>query len=360
MKILALVPAIFNTTPGQRFRIEKWVEHLKTSGIEVTFSPFENRKLREVLYKPGFVLTKGILVFQAFLKKILEIPKWRQFDAVYIYREAAYVGPPFLEWIIFMMGIPIIYDFDDAIWLQDASSKNRNWNWLRCSWKTAWICRISAAVIVGNAYLADYAKKYNQKVHIVPTVIDTHYHTPRKFPTIDKNHTVIIGWTGSLTTLPYLQQVHHVLQILKQRYAIVFHVIGADHYSIKDVPTVAKPWNAETEIKELQAFDIGIMPLTDDCWSQGKCGFKILQYMATGIPAVASDVGMNKKIIQEGVNGYLVSSENQWIEKLSKLIEDAALRKQMGAEGRRMIEETFSLVQWLPAISNILKDAAKK
>ena len=197
-------------------------------------------------------------------------------------------------------------------------------------------------VFVGNTFLADYAKKYNNNVKVVPTTIDTDYYTPKKL-NHNKNK-ICIGWTGSLTTIKHLNTALPVLKALKDKYQeqIYFKLIA-------DVPLINNlvefkfcKWSKNQEVEDLSEIDIGIMPLPNDEWSKGKCGFKGLQYMALGIPAVMSPVGVNTEIIQDEVNGFLADKEDEWITKLSKLIESAHLREQLGEAGRKTVLERYS------------------
>jgi len=359
VRILALVPAIYGVSPGQRFRIEQWEGPLRSRGIEIVYAHFEDKKLREILYKKGHQLEKAFRILLAFFRRLFRLPSFRRFDAVYLYREAALAGPAIIESLLRWMGVPIIYDFDDAIWLPAEGSANKAWNWVRFPQKTATICKLSTHVIVGNDHLAEYARKYNPDVTVIPSVIDTQYHTVREEKEKGPGEPVVIGWTGSYSTLPYLDAAHTAFQRLAQEYSIRLHVIGAAGYSIKDVDVVSEAWKPETEIPALHQFDIGVMPLPDNEWARGKCGFKILQYMACGIPAVASPVGVNSGIIEDGVTGYLVAAEGDWVEKLSILIKDRALRERMGAAGRKRIEERYSVAGWIDKIAGVMKSATK-
>ena len=187
--------------------------------------------------------------------------------------------------------------------------------------KTDRIIRVANTVIAGNQYLADYAQHYNHNVKVIPTTIDTSYHFPEK----TKNTKICIGWTGTMTTIPHFEELIPVLEKLKEKYQdiIYFKLIVNQDYKVDSLNLQSTIWNKETEIEQIQEIDIGIMPLPENEWAEGKCGFKGLQYMSLEIPTIMFPLGVNKEIIEEGLNGYLASSENEWIEKLSLLIDNS-------------------------------------
>lgn len=202
-------------------------------------------------------------------------------------------------------------------------------------------------VFAGNAYLASFAKRYHLNVKIVPTTLDTERYQVRDYANSD-NSPVCIGWTGSFTTLKHLEQAVPFLTELFRKYGnkLRFKMIADMPSAIDQFPLEFCKWSKEKEVEDLMDIDIGIMPLPDDDWARGKCGFKGLQYMAVGIPSVMSPVGVNTEIINDGVNGFLASGSNEWIQKLSLLIESAELRKKVGAEGRKTVVERFSYEAW--------------
>lgn len=228
---------------------------------------------------------------------------------------------------------------------------------MKCFGKAATICRLSAQVIVGNRYLAGYARRHNENVTVVPSTIDTGIYAPRHDGR-DDGRVVSIGWTGSHSTVQHLDTLRGALTRLKQHCEFRLRVIGAPSYRLDGVETIAQPWCAESEVRDLHNFDIGIMPLPDDNWNRGKCGMKLLQYMGAGVPAVGSPVGMNAEIIRDGVNGFLASTEEEWVEKLSALVRDHRLRRSLGEVGRQTVEERYSTRVWAPKVGEILESAA--
>ena len=292
----------------------------------------------------------------ASLKRLLDVCRPPAYDVIFIQREAFPYGPAVLERMILLWRKPIVFDFDDAIFLPPANPPNRRLAFLKCPSKTRQIIKRSHAVIAGNEVLKKYAIQFNSNVFVLPTPVDTEEITPRrKTTTSDK---VVIGWTGSPSTVHYLEALDNVFRVVSKRYPVQLQVYGGA-YSCEgvDVRSTEK-WSREGELDALSGFDMGLMPLTNDEWTRGKCGFKLLEYMAAGIPAIASPVGANEEIIQNGRNGFLASSEEQWIERIEALLDNQPLRQQMGEEGRRIAESEYSVRVMAPRLVKILKEVA--
>lgn len=258
----------------------------------------------------------------------------------------------------------IVFDFDDAIWINDTSEGNANLNWLKKPSKTSSIIKIADLILAGNTYLANYAKSFNPRIEIMPTTIDTNYHKRKN--EIKEKSTICIGWTGTSTTLKHFETIIPALKIIKSKYGdkILFKIIVNFPYNLLELNIKATKWSLENEINDLQEIDIGIMPLPNDEWSKGKCGFKGLQYMALEIPTIMSPVGVNSEIIINGENGFLASTEEEWIEKLSLLIEDENLRLLLGKNGRKTVEEKYSVnafkKQYVQYFENLLEIKGKE
>jgi glycosyltransferase involved in cell wall biosynthesis len=258
------------------------------------------------------------------------------------------------------LGVPMIFDFDDSIWLQDVSDANRLLGWLKNPAKTSKIISLCHTVIAGNQYLCDYASPHNSNTLIIPTTIDTQQYIKKPRSAEYANSVVTIGWSGSITTLKHFKTSVDVLKTLKKKYGnmISIKVIGDGDYAHQELGIAGQWWRAETELEDLSEFDIGIMPLPDDLWSRGKCGLKGLQYMALEIPTVMSPVGVNSDIIQDGTNGFLASGHDQWVEKISLLVESSQLRQKLGAAGRQTVIDHYSVEankkKWLSAFENVI------
>ena len=353
MRLLAIVPSIHDTNPSQRFRIEQWEPLLRARGVEITFKPFETKELNAVLYKQGRMAEKLRLVMKSLSRRFSEVRAARRYDAVYVLREAALLGPPLFERWIARTGVPFIFDFDDAVFVPYVSPSNGYLSYLKFPGKTRSICRLAAHVMAGNEYLADYAREVNDRVTIVPTTIDTEKYTVE--PKATENEMPVIGWSGSYSTAQHLATLRGALQRLARQERFLLRVIGAPGFKIEDVNIEALPWRPDTEVAELRTFDIGVMPLPDDQWSRGKCGLKALQYMALGVPTVCSPVGVNTEIIQDDENGLIASTEDEWVEKLTRLLRSAELRRRLGLAGRATVEASYSAEVQAPRVFQIIE-----
>jgi glycosyltransferase involved in cell wall biosynthesis len=358
MNVLILAPAPYDTAPGQRFRIEQWMGRLQADGMHFSFVPFADPALQRALYQPGHHVQKAALMLRAFARRLALATRAQRYDLVYLPREAAMIGPAIIERLIALVGTPIVYDFDDPIWLPYQSPTNRFFARLRCPGKTAAICRLATRVIVGNRLLAEWAGQHASHVEVVPTTIDLDRYPPR--PVHRASPCLTLGWTGSHSTLPFLDQLRGVLARLARRYEFRLLVVSHTEEHAADrfpVPFVAKRWNAATEAADLHDIDIGLAPFPETGWTPWRCHGKVLQYMALGTACVASRIGILPEYIADGATGYLAESEEEWEEKLSRLIEDAALRQRLGWAGRRHVEQHYSADLWAPRVRAILEAA---
>jgi glycosyltransferase involved in cell wall biosynthesis len=333
-------------SPSQRFRFEQYFESLQQANITFYTQSFWDQETWSVLYKPGHVAKKLGGFIKGFVRRFKALVLAPRFDLVFVHRECAPLGPPVFEWILAkVLGKKIIYDFDDAIWLANTSSENKMASLLKWHGKVSAICRWSYRVSCGNDYLAGFARQFNNNVVVNPTTLDTeHLHNPGLYTKHKKNDRIVIGWTGTHSTLKYLDPLVPVLERLEKKYLhrVEFLVIANKAPDIALSHLTFLPWRKETEIQDLLRMDIGIMPLTDDIWAKGKCGFKALQYMALSLPSVVSPVGINSIIVDNTV-GYLASTDEEWEEKLECLIEDTALRNRLGQQARQRVVDHYSV-----------------
>jgi len=353
MRVLAIVPNLYDTSPGQRFRIEQWEPLLRERGVEITYAPFLDDELSSVLYQSGNNAKKLALVTRGFGRRLMLTRSIRKFDVIYIFREAALFGPPIFEGIIRMQKVPFIFDFDDAIFVSYRSPSNGYLSYLKFAAKTKGICRSASHVMVGNPYLAEYSRQYNPNVTIVPTTIDLQKYQVRTRGADDRP--IVIGWTGSFSTVQHLDTLRGALRKLAHRERFRLRVIGTPKYDLDGVKVDAMDWRAATEVDDLRPCDIGIMPLPDDAWSKGKCGLKALQFMALGTPTICSPVGVNTDIIRDGENGFIADHEAEWVEKLVALIRSRDLRERIGRAGRATVEQRYSSSVQAPRVFEILK-----
>ena len=352
MRILALSPSLYDTSPGQRFRMEQWSPLLAEWGIEVDFHSFECAALNSVLYQSGNLRQKMRLVARAFARRRDLLRSVCDYDAVYVFREAALLGPPVFERQIHRRGVPLVFDFDDAVFVPYRSPSNGYLSYLKFPAKTRTICQLASHVMAGNSYLADYARRVNDCVTVVPTTIDTDKYTvesrhPSAFP--------VIGWSGSYSTVQHLDTLRGALTRLAKEERFRLRVIGTPNYALAGVAVDSLAWQSHREVEDLRAIDIGIMPLPDDPWSRGKCGLKALQYMALGIPTVCSPVGVNTEIITDGENGLIAATEDEWVAKLKQLLRSAEMRRRLGLAGRATVESRYSAATQAPRVRDIFE-----
>lgn len=345
-RIFFLVPYPVHLAPSQRFRFEQYFPVLIKYGYDFRVASFLNEENWRLFYGQTSPGTKAATLLRGIWNRFMCLGSILQYDCVFIHREAMPLGPPILEWIIAkILRKKIIYDFDDAIWLTDRPDESFLMRIGKCRSKVRAICRWSNKVSCGNDYLAMYAARFNRDVICNPTVVDTDgYHNPERFDQKKGGKAITIGWTGSHSTLKYLKIAAGALKRIVARHPNVQIVIIADRppENMSDTPFTFIAWNRETEIQDLLQIDIGIMPLPDDQWAQGKCSFKAIQYMALGIPPVVSAVGLNRNLIDDGVNGFFADGVDEWFESLDLLIRDNALRKSMGEKARTRIVNQYS------------------
>lgn len=354
ISVCALVPYPLDTTPSQRYRIEQWLPYLKAQGISVDLIPFVDERLLRVLYEPGQHVAKAVLCARAFVRRLSQMTAIHRYDAIYVHRTACLAGPAVLEKLLSLFRQPVIFDFDDAIFLLHTTEANRRYGWLKFPSKTATICRLSTHVVVGNSYLADYACRYNPWVTVIPSSVDTEHYQP-----VEHNRSrdrVVVGWMGSSTSQTHLEMFAPVLRDLFVRRDIELRIVSDREPHLPGIPYVWHSWSAKSEISELAYFDIGIMPLPDDKWARGKCAMKVLLYMSMAAPVVCSAVGTNCEVIQHGENGFLASTPREWLTHLEALIDDASLRKRLGMAGRQTIEDRYSAHRCGTAFASVIRE----
>lgn len=342
-KVLVISDHRMYRSPSQRYRYEQYISYLEQNGFSFTFSPIINEKDDKVFYSKGKVLAKAFITLKSLFIRFKDVMRYNNFDIIFIQREALFIGSTFFERKAFHSKAKVIFDFDDSIWLMDTSPENKKYEFLKNPDKTKTNIKNAHLVIAGNAYLANYAIQFNPNTLIIPTTVDCNFHKP--LPDLRGKNTVVIGWSGSISTVKHFEAFVPTLIKLKKKFGskISFKLLGEPHYSNTELELKGDKWSAETEVQELNKMDIGIMPLPDDKWANGKCGLKGLTYMACGVATVMSPVGVNKEIISNGMNGFLAATEEEWLNYLSQLIEDKDLRIKLGEAGRQTVIEKYSV-----------------
>ncbi|MBN1793573.1 MAG: glycosyltransferase [Candidatus Omnitrophica bacterium] len=354
IKVLCIVPY---STEGasNRYRIEQYLPFLRERGIECTLSAFVSRRFFSILYKEGNAPRKLWYFLKGVIRRIYDVLRVHAYDVVIIHREACPFGPPVFERLLSFFKKPIIYDFDDAIYLPNYDPANRLYSFFKYPAKTRKIIRLSSHVIVANHFLKRFAEQHSPRVTVIPTCVDTERYARRGGEA--KGKKPVIGWVGSKTTAPYLTLLYPVLQRLARECDFIFRVVGASAPIVIPGVTVENiPWSLESEWAYFSSLDIGVYPLINDEWARGKAAFKAILYMCAGIPVVASGVGMNAEVVKDGENGFLASSADEWYEKLLRLVQDESLRRRFAERGRDTVERRFSLAVNAPLFADIIRN----
>lgn len=340
MKILFFVPYP-SEGASNRYRIEQYLPYLDRQKIKYTLRPFWSRRGFSVLYKNGFYFRKFWYFLLGSVFRLLDLLRVFSHDVIFVHRETYPIFGALFESLIAFIGKPIIFDFDDALFLPVNSDSNSFIAHFRAPKRIERVIKISSQVIAGNRYLGDFAEKFNRNISIIPTPIDTDKFFPAKRK---RENGLVIGWIGSITTSDFLLPLDGIFgELLQEHSRLLIKIVGGRHEGSPVERMFFKPWSLAEEHKDLESFDIGIMPMPDNEWTRGKCGFKAIMYMSMGIPCICSPVGMNKQIIRDGVNGLFASDASDWKEKLGILIRDPDLRRKIGENGRRTVEERYSL-----------------
>lgn len=342
VNILILAPAPVGISPSQRFRFEHYIQIPNEHKLVFTVKPFFSAKTWSILHKKNFYIQKGTGVIGGLLNRFFLMFTLFKYSYVFIHREAAPIGPPIFEWIIAKLWRKkIIYDFDDSIWVSDASAANPGMEKLKCTWKVERICKMSHIISAGNEYLRQYGLQYCKDSRLIPTVVDTEGHHNQIKNQADEPLT--IGWTGTFTNFQNLQKITGIIHKLAQNYKFEFLIIADKDPQFTNVQYRFIKWNLQTEIADLKRMHIGIMPLANTMAEKGKCGFKAIQYQSLGIPAVVSPIDPNTRIVLNNKGGYWADNEAEWYQRLETLLNNTVLRTEMGIYARNHIEENYSV-----------------
>lgn len=355
-RVLVIAPYPLGTAPSQRYRFEQYVAPLARAGIELDVRPLLDARTAAVLYRRGFLARKTLALLRGAAGRLRDLLAARRHDLVFLHRESFPLGFPLFERALAASGVPYLFDFDDAIYLPNASPANRFLRGFKMGPRLASSVRGAAVVVAGNEHLARWASALSSRVRVIPTTIDLARYAPRPDDDDGRPEPLCLGWTGSATTLAHLEPLAPVLAALQRSHGVRVRLVGDAAFRLPGVATEAVPWRAETEREDLLPIDIGLMPLPDDDWARGKCGLKALQYMALGIPAVLSPVGTNVAIAAGGA-ARLAGGDAEWLAVLAELIESAAERCRQGEAGRARVVERYSVEANLPLYVAAIREA---
>jgi len=346
------VPYPGYSAPSQRFRVEQYLPYLAPHIFNYGIFSFLDSKTWGIFYEKGHSLRKIFGTIKGYIRRIGHLIKSYNADYIFILREATPVGPPIFEWLLSkIFRKKIIYDFDDAIWLPGGEKISWLKKLLKATWKIKYIIKWAYKVSAGNNFLGDYARQYNSSVFLVPTVVDTKYGHNRQRDQLEGSR-IIVGWTGTHSTLHNLELIEGVVPELKKEIDFDFLVIS-NKPPKWDFDFIYKQWDLKSEQDDLLKMHIGIMPLKKGPWFEGKCGFKLIQYQACGIPTIASPVGVNSLVCLQNETGFIADSKATWKECLEKLIFDSQLRSKMGEAAKEHVEKNYSLDSLFPAFVSL-------
>ena len=353
MKVLAL-PRYGALGASSRLRTQQYLPLLRSMGMEVQVEPLLDDAYLQKLYAGA--PTDWSAVLRSFLRRLSRLGGGRRFDLLWFEKELFPYLPAWFERGLTALSPPYVVDFDDAIFHNYDLSGNPYKRLL--GGKIDRIMRGAALVLCGNEYLADHARRAGAgSIALLPTVVDL-----SRYPVAERGEAargLTVGWIGSPATVKYLDIVVPVLQSMARRLPLQLRVIGADFVS-PGLDVDCRPWSEASEAVEIGLCDVGIMPLQDLPWERGKCGYKLIQYMACGLPVIASPVGVNSEIVVPEHNGFLAGGREQWRQALERLEESPELRRKMGRAGRAKVERDYSLAATAPRLAALLEGAARR
>ena len=333
---------------SSRVRSFQYLPYLDKNGLNVDVEPLFSDEYLAALYSGN---SRWKMIVRGYLHRLRILVSIQKYDLIWLEKEIFPFFPAVFERFFNLLGVPYVVDYDDAIFHR----YDQHHSWLirvLLGRKIDAVMRHASLVITGNAYLAERARSAGaRRVEIVPTVVDldrySHLHD-------HQNHTLVVGWIGTPSTSFYLLALKPVFESLKDKFDVRFVAVGALEKDLSGVPVEAWSWSEETEVQSIQMFDIGIMPLMDTPWERGKCGYKLIQYMACGLPVVASLVGVNGEIIKHGDNGFLAHDLHEWEQALCHLLSDQGLRRRMGSKGRERVKSWYSLQMQAPRLKKMM------
>ena len=344
-RILILCPSPYDTVATQRLKYEQYLDKLEDEGYSFTISSFQTNRFWKIIYKPGRTFEKIFWTCVGYLRRTWDLLRSPFYDGIFVNLWVTPLGFPFYERLVFLFNKNVIYDIDDMLFIntKDPRSKTSLLQRLKGRKKPIVMMKHSKYVIACTPKLEEIAREMNGYKKAID--ISSSFDTKRFLPVSEylQHDITTIGWTGTHSTIPFLEMLQPVLEEVSRQRKIRLLVIANKEYKMKNVPTDYLPWKKETEVQDLHHFEIGLYPIPANEWSLGKSSLKALTYMAIAIPVVATAYGTNFRVIQNGVQGFLVSNEKEWVASLLQLIDNIQLRREMGLAGRKRVEEQFSV-----------------
>jgi len=344
--MLVLCPYPIGVAAGQRLKFEQYYDDWREAGWDISASPYMDLDLWSAAHQPGHLWTKLLGSLKGLIRRVGDLARIRRYDLIYCFMYVTPVGTSLFERLTRMLAKKLVFDLEDNV-LIGQTLKGRLPNpllrLLKGSGKAKFLVRRADHVITSSPFLNDHCLQLNEKRAC--TYISSSVDTDRFVPVnrYSNEATPVIGWTGTFSSSVYLDLLRPVFQELARRRAFRLRVIGNFDYALQGVDLEAVRWTAEREVEDLQAIDIGVYPLPVEDWVTGKSGLKAIQYMAFGIPCVATEVGTTPMLIRDGENGLLVRTPDEWLSALERLLDDSDLRRRLGEQARRDAVDHYSL-----------------
>jgi glycosyltransferase involved in cell wall biosynthesis len=339
---------------SSRVRTLQYIPFLESKNWKIDISPLFSNEYLQALYSGQ---PRGRYVLAGYWKRIQTLFNVKQYDLVWIEKEVFPFMPALTERLLTISGVPYVVDFDDALFHRYDQHHNSIVR-LFLGRKIDVVMKHAELVIAGNKYLANRAISAGaNQVKIIPTVVDVSRYDVSM---VDKKPPLVVGWVGTPSTSRYLSIIKPIFESLKKKFDVSFVAVGGDSKKLQGMCVDVLPWTEKTEVHSIQSFDIGIMPLEDSPWEHGKCGYKLIQYMACGLPVVASPVGVNKEIVKQGINGFLAQNIAEWEQALFQLLSDPVLRCKMGKEGKDLVKNHYSLEVQAPRLETLFRGMINK
>lgn len=343
-KLIVICPHPENVAPGQRLKYEQYFSSWRENGFRVVVDAFMSKRFWDIVYQKGYIPEKMFWTIYGYIKRLITLVKIPFYDVTYVFLWGTPFGSSLYERLIKFLSRKLVYDIDDMVFLGHSSDANKFWQSFKGKSKMLYLMKCSDHVITCTPKLDEFVRQYNQNTTDISSTVDTESrYIPRN--NYKNNQRITIGWSGSHSTSKYLYLLADILKELAEKHDFRLLVMGDGSFKIKGVNVEAYEWSENIEINTLQQFDIGLYPLPDEEWVYGKSGLKAIQYMALGVPTVATALGANFRIIEQGVNGYLINPDDykDWKTKLELLIVEPENRKKLGLAARKTIAEKYSI-----------------
>jgi glycosyltransferase involved in cell wall biosynthesis len=345
-----------------RYRLSQFVEPLAKHEINLTVRPFIDSKIYADLYKPGNIFSKAMSMVPSVLGRFGTALSAKEYDLLFVQREAMLFGPAFFEWLAQTAGrIPMVLDLDDATYISYVSPTfGKFGSMFKFFGKTDSLIKQSKIVVCGNSFIAQHVEELKTPAVVIPTVVDTD-----KFFPVERNNPIpVIGWVGTHSTFPFLERLFPVFKRLAEKHRFTLKIVGAgkDKVAFEGLEIENLAWDMEREISDFQSLDAGLYPLFPGEsvkmeWIMGKSGFKAIQYLAVGVPFVMSPAGVCAEIGVPGNTHFNAGGDDDWYNALDKLLSDTALRNKMGIEGREYSLKHYALPKQVEALAEVFKKA---